>query len=500
MAQGTDALNERLDFIGIDKAARDRMRSLQPIIAAVIGDAMAKFYDKVRATPQTSQFFSNEGQMRGAKARQESHWDVIAKAEYDASYVDGVNKVGRAHARLGLEPRWYIGGYALVIEDLIASIVRERWPSRFGRSGRAPLAADIAVVVKAALLDMDYAISVYLETLANERKAAEEARLKTEEDQSVAMAAFGRALQALAEGDLQSRMPSDLPENFRGMANDYNNAVQSLKGTISDARGAADQISIGADSIAQAADDLSHRTEQQAASLEESSAALHQLTESVKVTAASAQKAAYVVDKAKEEADRSGEVVAKAVGAMGAIETSSDEIAKIIVVIDEIAFQTNLLALNAGVEAARAGDAGRGFAVVAQEVRELAQRCAAAAKEIKGLITISSEQVRSGVTLVDSTGEALNSIIHRISDINALVTEIASAAREQSTGLAEVNSAINQMDEITQRNAAMVEETTAETHALRGEAVRLTEQMAQFRIEAAREQVAASRRPRSFAA
>jgi methyl-accepting chemotaxis protein len=189
-----------------------------------------------------------------------------------------------------------------------------------------------------------------------------------------------------------------------------------------------------------------------------------------------------MVSEAKETTEKSGKVVREAVSAMGRIEQASREISQIINVIDEIAFQTNLLALNAGVEAARAGEAGKGFAVVAQEVRELAQRSANAAKDIKALITKSGSEVSQGVTLVQKTGEALDEIESRVLSINEHIHSIATAAKEQSTGLQEVNTAINQMDQVTQRNAAMVEETSASTHKLTEEAGNLMRLVSQFRV------------------
>src|SRR5690606_15577313 len=212
-----------------------------------------------------------------------------------------------------------------------------------------------------------------------------------------------------------------------------------------------------------------------------SSRALRQLSEIVNTTADSAKKTAVSVNETEEFAVRSGEVVSRAVEAMGEISRSSDKIATIIGVIDEIAFQTNLLALNAGVEAARAGEAGRGFAVVAQEVRELAQRCAGAAREIKGLISASSTQVGNGVQLVEETGEALTQIIAHVTDVRKLVAAISTATGEQSTGLGEVTHAVHEVELITQQNAAMVEENNAEIHGLRRRVEMLASKIDRFR-------------------
>jgi methyl-accepting chemotaxis protein len=244
----------------------------------------------------------------------------------------------------------------------------------------------------------------------------------------------------------------------------------------------AGAIKAGTDEISASSNDLSKRTEQQAASLEQTAAALDQITATVKKTAEGAVQARSAVATAKTDAETSGGVVGHAVTAMGEIEQSSRQISNIIGVIDEIAFQTNLLALNAGVEAARAGDAGRGFAVVASEVRALAHRSAQAAKEIKDLISASNAQVAVGVNLVGETGKALTRIVAQIAEINGVVTDIAASAQEQAIGLNEVNTAVNQMDQVTQQNAAMVEQSTAASYALASEAEDLTRMMSQFKV------------------
>ncbi|KSV79738.1 chemotaxis protein [Sinorhizobium sp. GW3] len=311
------------------------------------------------------------------------------------------------------------------------------------------------------------------------RRAAERARIEAEQMQ--ALNALSDVLAALADGDLEEGMSEDLPADYVIMARTYNNAVEALRATLADVRVVTGEITGGTGNLAASADDLARRTEQQAAALEESSRALRQLTDIVRATAESARKTTVSVGETNSYAKHSGQVVAKAIDAMAEINRSSEKISTIIGVIDEIAFQTNLLALNAGVEAARAGEAGRGFAVVAQEVRELAQRCAGAAREIKGLISESSAQVRSGVALVQETGDALTVINSHIGTIHDLVSNIEASAADQYTGLNEVNSAVHQVELITQQNAAMVEENTAEIHGLRRQVEALNDKIERFR-------------------
>ncbi|MCD1263521.1 methyl-accepting chemotaxis protein [Shinella sumterensis] len=311
------------------------------------------------------------------------------------------------------------------------------------------------------------------------RRASERARIEAE--QTEALTALSNVLGQLAAGNLEESMTEALAAEYVAMARTYNNAVEALRVTLSDVRATTVEINSGTGNLATSADDLARRTEQQAAALEESSRALRQLTDIVRSTAESAQQTAVSVDETQNYARRSGDVVAKAVDAMDQINKSSEKISTIISVIDEIAFQTNLLALNAGVEAARAGEAGRGFAVVAQEVRELAQRCAGAAREIKGLISDSSAQVRNGVSLVTETGEALTVINQHISSIHSLVSKIEHAAAAQYEGINEVNQAVHQVELITQQNATMVEENTAEIHGLRRRVQILNEKIDHFK-------------------
>jgi methyl-accepting chemotaxis protein len=292
-----------------------------------------------------------------------------------------------------------------------------------------------------------------------------------------------RVIAALADADLTESMEGQFQGAFAELQTNVNATMVTLRSTMDNVRSAAGTINDNSAELSSAANDLSKRTEQQAAALEETAAALDEITATVRASSARATEARDMVYETKNSAAKSGEIVRSAVTAMSRIEDSSTKISQIISVIDEIAFQTNLLALNAGVEAARAGEAGRGFAVVAQEVRELAQRSANAAKEIKTLISASAAEVEGGVSLVRSTGDALLEIENLVNRVNGHVESIATASREQSTALAEINSSVNHMDQMTQKNAAMVEETTAASETLAGESRQLQALLQNFKLD-----------------
>ncbi|WP_236735633.1 methyl-accepting chemotaxis protein [Agrobacterium tumefaciens] len=332
--------------------------------------------------------------------------------------------------------------------------------------------AEIALQAREADLEME----------AARRRMNLQAEAAAQERLQQATSGLAAGLRRLASGDLGFQLSDAFAPDFEALRHDLNGAVGQLAETLRAVAYASKQIDSGTREISQSTEDLSKRTEQQATSLEETAAALDQITVNVTNSSKRADEARKVAVLANESAAQSGHVVANAVDAMQKIEQSSNQISNIIGVIDEIAFQTNLLALNAGVEAARAGDAGRGFAVVAQEVRELAQRSAKAAKEIKDLIRTSSIEVQSGVKLVSATGEALKTIEGYIVTVNQHMDSIATSAKEQSVGLAEVNTAVNQMDQVTQQNAAMVEESNAVSATLASEAERLQTLIAQFQL------------------
>lgn len=315
-----------------------------------------------------------------------------------------------------------------------------------------------------------------------ERKEQETRKAEDAARTNEAVKAIGDGLKRLSEGDLTVNISTPFTESLDGLRTNFNASISTLADTLGLVSGNVGSIHTDAGNMQTAVGDLSRRTEQQAASLQEAAAALEEITETVNSSSERAQDARKIATTAKASTDGAGNVVASAVEAMERIETASGEIENIISVIDEISFQTNLLALNAGVEAARAGDAGRGFAVVAQEVRELAQRSAAAAKEIKGLISTSSEEVKTGVSLVKETGKALEGIATHVTEINEHIGSIADASDEQAKALSGINSTVYQMDKVTQDNTKMVRETNTVTQELSGQASSLSDLISKFKL------------------
>ncbi len=316
-----------------------------------------------------------------------------------------------------------------------------------------------------------------------ERSENETERQRDEEEIRRCVTILAGGLARLAEGDLTQQIDDPFRADLERLRQDYNAAVARLSAVIGNITDQSSSIHSSSVQIRTAADDLAKRTEQQAAALEETSSALEQITITMQTSTSKAEEAGAMVESTKAQAERSTTVVREAMQAMERIESASAEIGKIINVIDEIAFQTNLLALNAGVEAARAGEAGKGFAVVAQEVRELANRAAGAAKDIKQLVARSGAEVQTGAELVTATGQALRAIGADVVKINEHMISIVNAAREQNAGLAEINTSIGQMDHVTQQNAAMVEQTNAACQTLNEDTTRLENVISQFRTK-----------------
>ena len=393
---------------------------------------------------------------------------------------------------------------ALVLGALIAAYLsrdlRRRLTATVAQTNRLA-AGDLDVAITGAegrneLADLARALTIFRQNEIAARDVAEQSRRAEAEAAAAAdlearqqervVRDIGAGLSRLAQGDLTEQIPSPahdpFPAGYDGLRQAFNTVVTNLTGTVARITDVADQVRGGAGEITAAAQDLAGRAETQAATLEQSAAALNQMNASVQSTADRARQAEQASHKNRETAEASAKVVGDAVAAMRGIEASSDQITRIIGVIDDIAFQTNLLALNAGVEAARAGEAGRGFAVVASEVRGLAQRASESAREIKALISQSASQVKAGSALVGRTGDSLGEILTRAQEVSHQISAIALAANEQSVGLAEVNTGVNQLDQVTQQNAAVAEQANAAAASLQQRAMDLIREISGFRI------------------
>lgn len=451
-----------LRFFEISQDDYDQFPKIAEALRGFAPPALGSFYNKVQRTPETSSFFPTVADTERTKARQVAHWAKLFSGTIDEAYVTQAERIGDIHAEVGLEPKWYIGGYASVLSRVIAAMGKK---SLFGlplRNGDT-----IATLVKVVLLDMTFALSTYF-------KAEEESRLQVIDK-------LGFALAEVAKGNFAAQL-TGLPESFKQIEKDFEAMRLEIEQALHSVAEAASTINTGAAEIRQASDDLANRTERQAASLEETAAAMQQLTNGVREAADGALHMTQAVSEANAEAVAGQQVVTQAVDAMNQIQRSAAEIGQIIDVIEGIAFQTNLLALNAGVEAARAGDAGKGFAVVANEVRALAQRSAEAASSIKTLITSSVEQVGRGAVLVGKSGEAFEVITAKVDYVDNLASSISELSQTQAANLQQVNSAVSEMDQMTQHNAAMVEQSNAASRSLASEAEQLAGLVKRFHL------------------
>ena len=487
------ALRERLDFLGLDEAALARLAKLAPSTRKHLPTALDRFYGLLAKVPAVSRFFSGREQMGRAQSAQLDHWSAIAEGKLDERYLDSSTAIGNRHARIRLEPRWYIGGYALILENLIEGIVRdavaEAKPTRTGLFGRkqvetAPdlgetLGQSLSVLLKAVLLDVDLAVSTYFDRLT-ETAEADRAAWAAKVERAVGLS--GEALRALAEGDLTHRITEPFDPEFEAIKTDINSVADRLSAIMMQLGSSSGSLRRATADIATGTADLSDRTSRQAASIEQTSAVMEQIATAVSDNVDRTRSAHEEVVAVSAYAEEGGQVFSEASEAMARISTSSQKIAGIIGLIDDIAFQTNLLALNASVEAARAGEAGKGFAVVAVEVRRLAQSTAGASSEIKELIDTSSSEVAAGSQLVAKASEKLDQILEGIRRHSGLMDAIAQANRSQASSIEEINIAVREMEETTRRNAELVEETNHAIGRTDEEAAELEAIVHRFRL------------------
>ncbi|TRL39143.1 methyl-accepting chemotaxis protein [Rhizobium straminoryzae] len=430
-------------------------------------------------------------------ARERVKFQHLCEGDFSSRYFATQAPVIRSIAEKTGFTDFIVKAASIYAAEWTLTVMRETsWSPRkretYVRSILESIFTDIAVAVHVLVEDINAETRQQQEEFERQRSADAAA-------DASAMQVMGQALNALADGNLSIRMSEPLPEKNEGARRDFNRATEALDSVMTTIVHTVADLRTVVEEVSSASEDLSRRTEQQAQALEETATALRELTATVQKTSEGAATASRVATFTKDEVSRTGQIMIEAEQAMGKIATSSQEIARIVSVIDEIAFQTNLLALNAGVEAARAGDAGKGFAVVASEVRALAQRSAEAAKDIRSLISASSDQVKHGVVLVESTSQTLSGIVRKVSEIDEVIAAIANSAREQASGIQDINESVAQMDRATQENAAMVEESTAATTTMRSKSRQLSDLVGDFRLTDDRREEYLPRTPRRAA-
>lgn len=490
------AQDARLQFIGL---ARDEAAQLAPIsdkVEALIASALAVFYARLDNEPEVAKLFSSKASVERAQARQTTHWQSLARGQFDEAYFARGKVIGDIHAKIGLEPRWYMGGYALILEHLLIGLLEEDEPNFWHKRGtrlaqKGATRGAIGAFAKAIVLDMEISVSTYFDQIS-----AETARLNGALGDVVAsatngvfdkrieanyanddlnrlaervnglmavigtqLASNGAALEALARADLSQRPNYAAEGAFAQLRDNIDHVAVNLTSIVDELRENSSQLKSTTAELVSGTSDLSARTTQQSAAVEEIATTIGGAFERLDQCAQQADRAesgtiGVLNDVAKAEA-----VMSQATDAMVDIGTASRQIGSIIDLIDTIAFQTNLLALNASVEAARAGDAGNGFAVVAQEVRRLAQSAAEASKKVGGLVEQCMSIVDHGTGVVGSAAEQLGTIADGVRKSSHDTTAIAVATRELLGTLGEVNRAVQQIDQMTQHNAALVEQT-----------------------------------------
>lgn len=452
-------------FVSLTEENYKAFPKLKAIVEKFGGKALERLYKHIAGDRTASALLSTQDKRDYASRAQLEHWKQLFAGKFDERQVERSEHIGRVHARVGLTPDFYIGGYALVLEELIHRSMRRGFFTRMSGRRTGNL---IGTLVKAGLLDMDAALSAYF-------KAEEEARKKV-------IDSLGQALSGVADGDLRTDL-RDLPDTYRQIQTDFHRMRHEISSILRDMADAAENIETGSGEISSAANDLANRTERTAEGITRTADVMRGVTGAVLETASAVREINGSITEISGQAEQGGAIVTSAIAAMDKIKASSDEIAQITEVIESIAFQTNLLALNAGVEAARAGEAGKGFAVVASEVGALAHRTTESAKSIKALIGKSSADVNEGHELVGRTRAALEQIIQKIGGAKVQAGEIAVQAEAQAHNLQEVSSEIQKMDSSTQQNAAMVEQSNAASRALSAESERLTAIVARFQLE-----------------
>lgn len=465
-----DATNIIAKF-DLSDVQRKNLARAGKLVVPYLDTVLDAFYDFAQADEESAKFFPTEALLAHARGAQKRHWEMLLSGDFPPEYFRSTEAIGKVHFRIQLPFDLYLAGYARATSD-IQKLLNKRFGPAVLPGSQQRLLELLGVLNRVFALDTSFVIEAYFAAQSQE--------------QEIAFDHITKGIERVSARDLSMKIPgpqeSDYPERYDGVRRTFNGLMDSLSETIGTLQTSTNTLSKSAISIAESTQDLSQRTETQAATLEETAAAVEQITSSMKSSSDATKETSEVSAKAQTFAEQGNAVVSTAVHKMKEIAESSHKMSQIIGVIDDISFQTNLLALNAGVEAARAGEAGRGFAVVASEVRALAQRAATSAKEIKDLISVSVGHVEDGVKLVNEAGASLDQIVGDVKRVTELATDVSSSAREQFTGLSEINTGVSQLDSVTQQNAAMVEDTTAASRTMQQDAAELASLVSTFKI------------------
>lgn len=443
------------------------------LVVPHLDTVLDEFYAFAEADDEAAKFFASKEVLSHARSAQKRHWEMLLSGTFSDDYFKSAETIGQVHFRIQLPFDLYLAGYARATSN-IQKVLGRQFGTTVSPRARRRLYEFFGALNRVFALDTFYVIEAYFAAQSQE--------------QEIAFDHITKGIERVGARDLTTLIPgpeeSDYPQRYDQVRCTLNELMTNLSQTLGTIQTSTSTLQSSAVSIADSAQELSHRTETQAATLEQTAAAVEEITSSMRSSSEATAETSEVSSKAQKFAENGNAVVSSAVDKMQEIAESSHKMSQIIGVIDDISFQTNLLALNAGVEAARAGEAGRGFAVVASEVRALAQRAATSASEIKDLISVSVGHVEDGVQLVNQAGEALDQIVEDVKRVTDLSTDVSSSAKEQFTGLSEINTGVSQLDGVTQQNAAMVEEASAAARTMQGDAEELAALVSSFKVSA----------------